>query len=329
MKSLKRSIAENSPAGVGRCRSATCSHRSLMPTHARTSSEALAEQVPGKLLAAGRGRAWKDLLVQIFSRQHVEESIIVPAVAEPLIVWVLSGAARVEERELNGVWTANSVEAGDFFLTTSPTPYELRWRANGVEPFEVMQLYLGLSIFKRASEEVLGKGTGVPRLREISGQKDAVLSQLLELLRIELTSRRKASALFVQGLGQSIAIHLVREYADKNAAVREQQGGLPAFKLRKVTDLMEQQLDEEFTLERLAREAGMSVFHFSRLFKKATGFSPSRYFIRLRIAKACRLLRETSRSVIDIGLDVGYMSPSHFAQIFRRETGVPPTRYRE
>jgi AraC family transcriptional regulator len=48
----------------------------------------------------------------------------------------------------------------------------------------------------------------------------------------------------------------------------------------------------------------------------------------MRMAKARLLLRETSRSVIDVGLAVGYDSPSHFAQVFRREVGVSPTEYR-
>jgi AraC family transcriptional regulator len=72
----------------------------------------------------------------------------------------------------------------------------------------------------------------------------------------------------------------------------------------------------------------LSEFHFSRLFKKTIGFSPSQYLIRRRIARARRLLRETTRSMIEIGLEVGYSSPSHFAQIFRREVGVTPTEYR-
>jgi AraC family transcriptional regulator len=48
----------------------------------------------------------------------------------------------------------------------------------------------------------------------------------------------------------------------------------------------------------------MSEFHFSRLFKRTTGLTPSQYFIHLRMEKARRLL-ETDRSVIEIGLDVG------------------------
>jgi AraC family transcriptional regulator len=78
----------------------------------------------------------------------------------------------------------------------------------------------------------------------------------------------------------------------------------------------------------LAEEAGMSEFHFSRIFKKTTGLSPSQFFIRLRIDKARRLLRETGKTVIEVGLEVGYSSPSHFAQVFRREAGVTPSQYR-
>jgi AraC family transcriptional regulator len=81
-------------------------------------------------------------------------------------------------------------------------------------------------------------------------------------------------------------------------------------------------------LDRLARAADISAFHFSRQFKKATGFSPSQYFIRMRMSKARLLLRETSQRVIDVGLAVGYSSPSHFAHVFRREVGVSPTDYR-
>lgn len=103
---------------------------------------------------------------------------------------------------------------------------------------------------------------------------------------------------------------------------------LPGYKLRQITDWMAEHVAEEFNLDRLAAQAGLSKFYFNRLFKSALGMSPSRYHINLRMDAARRLLRETKRSVVAIALDVGYANPSHFAQLFRRETGLAPSDYR-
>jgi AraC family transcriptional regulator len=299
-----------------------------MSTTERTSPEAFDRHVPGTLIATSGGKPWKDLLVQIFARHSVQESIIIPAVPEPLIVWILSGSAVVEEREIGGNWIANVVTAGDFFLTTSPRPCELRWKASGPDPFHVMHLYLSLDVLQRAMREINGKNAGECSLREISGGRDEVLSAFLGLLRRELLSRQLPSALFVQGIAQGLAIHLIRTYGDAGPRLPAFRGGLPAFKMHRIATLLEENLAQEFNLSRLAKEAGLSESHFCRAFKKSTGFSPSQYFIRLRMEKARRLLRETSRTVIEIGMEVGYSSPSHFAQIFRREVGVTPREYR-
>jgi AraC family transcriptional regulator len=287
----------------------------MMTTTESTSAEAFNQYLPGRLIAASNG--WKNLLVRIYSEPRVAESVIYPAVAEPRIVRILSGAAAVEERELGGPWLKTRVQAGDFFLTASQSPNEVRWRAIGPEPLETMHVYLGLPVVNRAIEEPFQKEQGATHLRDLSGFKDNFLSALLDGLHKELSSHYQGSSLFVEGIAQSLAGHLVRTYGDE--ITQEYKGGLPGFTLRKVRELM---------VTHVAREAGMSEFHFSRAFKRTTGLTPSQYFIHLRLDKARRLLRETTRSVIEIGLDVGYTSPSHFAQIFRREVGISPGEYR-
>ena len=289
-----------------------------------TSAEAFNQYLRGKLIAASNG--WKNLLVRVYSEPRVEESVLYSAVAEPRIVRILSGAAVVEERELGGPWLKARVEAGNFFLTASQSPSEVRWRAIGREPLETMHVYLGLQVFNRAIEEVRQKDRAATHLRDVSGFKDNFLSALLDGLHKEVLSPYRGSPLFVEGIAQSLAVHLVRTYAEET--IQEYKGGLPGFRLRKITDLMVTHLEDEFSLIRLAREVEMSEFHFSRAFKRTTGLTPSQYFIHLRLEKARRLLRETNRSVIEIGLDVGYTSASHFAQIFRREVGISPSEYR-
>ena len=56
--------------------------------------------------------------------------------------------------------------------------------------------------------------------------------------------------------------------------------------------------------------------------------TPLQFVTRQRITRAQQLIRETSRNLIEVGLEVGYSNPSHFAQVFRRVVGVTPTEFR-
>jgi hypothetical protein len=80
----------------------------MMALPEKTSAEAFDRYVTGRVIAASNG--WKDLLVRIYSEYPVQESIIVPGVAEPLIVRVLSGVAVVEERELGLIQVASATD---------------------------------------------------------------------------------------------------------------------------------------------------------------------------------------------------------------------------
>ncbi|MDR1283417.1 MAG: helix-turn-helix transcriptional regulator [Opitutaceae bacterium] len=298
----------------------------------------ICRQMPGKLVFGCCERPWRDLLVKIYSLQRIEDGVIIPSVVEPFVVWVLSGEAVIEEREPGAEWVAHHVRAGDFYLTTSPTPYELRWKAVGRRRLEVMHVYLGLAVFRQAAREVLGRAGRQASLREVSGEQDPVLSAFLGQLHRELTTTmaagRRPSMLFVQGIARCVAVHLVRNYANTKTAGGGggpdglRGGRFPASTQPRSNEFREAHRDAEFRLAVLARVAGMSKFYFCRLFGKTTGLTPSRYFIRLRMERARRLLRETRRSVIDVGLDVGYSSPSHFAQVFQRETGASPSAFR-
>ncbi len=191
-----------------------------------------------------------------------------------------------------------------------------------------MSVFIELPLLQRALEEVFGDDAPHVRLRDISAFTDVALNSWMECLRDELM-RRRASPLFLQGIAQSIAIHLARNYAE---TVKESHSGspsLPGYKLRQITDWMAENIAEEFNLGRLAAQVGLSKFYFNHLFKSAVGVSPSHYHINLRMDEAKRLLRETKKSVVETALDVGYANPSHFAQLFRKETGLSPSDYRK
>ena len=293
----------------------------------RITGESMADYLPGEPQPLPSRLEIKDIVIALFTHRSVSEPILVPAVVEPLLVLVLAGAARVEERALGGEWEAAQVRAGDFFLTSSDEPYEMRWQTHEGDTFEVMHLYLGLPLFEQASREVSGEHAEPVRLRDVSGARDERVAFVMEQLRTELATERSPSALFSRSLAQALAVHLVRSYRAESQPGRR-VSALQAYKLRKVTDAMSAHLDADFSLAKLASLAELSEYHFSRLFKRATGTSPSQYFIRLRMVRARHLLLETRLSIIDIGLEVGYSSPSHFSQVFRREVGVTPSEFR-
>lgn len=291
-----------------------------------TSAENFYQYLSGRVTATGRGTAWRDVETALVTVDPAGETLDVPAINEPFLLWVTSGEVEIHERENGGPWQRSLVKKGAFFFTAPGAPYDCRWKTLTPEPFEYMLVLIGLPIMKRAFEEVCGIDSAHAVLRDASGFEDETLNALLGRLREEMGLRR-ASPLFVQGIAQSIAIHLVRHYAVLTEK-KHTAAALPGYKLRQITDWMSANAPREFDLARLASMAGLSKFHFHRLFKNAMGVTPAHHHIKLRMDAARRLLRETKRSVAGISLDIGDSNPSHFAQLFRRETGLSPSEYR-
>lgn len=293
----------------------------------RIPAESMLQRMPSEHLALSPRAGLQDVVLQLFTHHSITDPVLVPAVAEPLLVMVLSGSAIVEERALGGEWEVAQVQAGDFFLTSTALPYEMRWQARGGDTFEVMHLYLAHSLIDQASRHLLGSQAGPVSFLDISGGRDDLVRMLLEQMRLELIERHEPSSLFVRSLAQALTVHLVRSYRDSEVMGRR-SNALQAYKLRRVIDFMNQRLADAFSLAVVAEVAQLSEYHFSRLFKRATGLSPSQYFIRLRMDRARQLLLDSDRSIIDIGMEVGYSSPSHFSQVFRDKVGVTPSVYR-
>ena len=85
---------------------------------------------------------------------------------------------------------------------------------------------------------------------------------------------------------------------------------------------------EPIDLDTTAAEAGLSAFHFLRLFRAALGVTPHQYLVRSRLRRAARLLAQDERSVTDVALDVGFADLSNFVRTFHRAAGMSPGRFR-
>jgi AraC family transcriptional regulator len=92
--------------------------------------------------------------------------------------------------------------------------------------------------------------------------------------------------------------------------------------------LIERDLDVDHSLELLAERAGVSPFHFHRLFRSVVGEPPASYVRRLRLERAALALKYSRRPVTDIAFEAGYDTHESFTRAFKARFGAAPRSFR-
>src|SRR5262245_6438827 len=127
---------------------------------------------------------------------------------------------------------------------------------------------------------------------------------------------------------ESIAGELLHDMADRPRQRLYAPAQLDWYARR--VDTAREALDDDFasphSLTTLARDAGMSPFHFARVFRELAGVPPHRYLVGVRLRAAVERLRQGD-SVTDTCFAVGFNSLGHFIETFRRAYGVSPSRF--
>ena len=96
-----------------------------------------------------------------------------------------------------------------------------------------------------------------------------------------------------------------------------------------VAQWLDAHADEPQDLAAAAQRAGLSEFHFLRVFARVLGLTPHQYLVRARLRRAARLLAEEQRSVTAVALEVGFGDLSNFVRTFHRAAGVSPGAFRK
>ncbi|MFC4306311.1 helix-turn-helix domain-containing protein [Cohnella boryungensis] len=98
-------------------------------------------------------------------------------------------------------------------------------------------------------------------------------------------------------------------------------------KIRNAQAYMASHMEKTITREQLAQVAQLHPEHFSRMFRKLAGMSPSDYLTRIRMEKAKSLLQQSGQPVLNVARKVGYSDPYHFSRRFKKYTGMAPSLY--
>src|SRR5262249_13505906 len=159
--------------------------------------------------------------------------------------------------------------------------------------------------------------------------RDSQLLRLAQALQADLEAGCPAGSIFGEMIGDAMVVYLTQRYSAGSQNNRPPSGGLPGPQLNCVLEYIQANLDRDIHLNELAGAAGLSSFHFARLFKASTGSSPHQYILQRRLERAKELLRDPQISLSEVSLRAGFADQSHLTNVFRRFVGLTPARFRE
>src|SRR5262245_45779905 len=208
-----------------------------------------------------------------------------PALTHHRLVLVRRPRQELELR-FEGVKRHVPPPAGAIILVPAGTPGRVRWSGG----FEWLHIYLEPGQVARVAAEAFGldptrltvpplDALDLPHLRAAMWAVDA-----------ELVTGGAGGLLAAESLANVLAVHLLRHVLAPHQPTRGRDGTLPRAKLRAVVEYVEDQLDARPTLEQMAAIARLSVYHFARQFRRATGLPPHQYVIARRVERAKQLL---------------------------------------
>ncbi|MFF8359944.1 helix-turn-helix domain-containing protein [Streptomyces chartreusis] len=159
-------------------------------------------------------------------------------------------------------------------------------------------------------------------------RNDPFLAMMVERLVLEYEQKGPADTLYAQSLVQAVAAHVIKATASRGAGLAPAPSGLPPRLLAQVTDYIHTHLAERVALDDLARVAGVSPSHFTRVFRASTGQSPHQYVLGQRLEQARRALLTTDTAIADIAGTCGFADQSHLTRTMRRHLGLTPSALR-
>jgi AraC family transcriptional regulator len=257
---------------------------------------------------------WRSLLVRRFDDAPEVEDVTIPP-----SVLVTSGRAKIESC-VDGRWRGAGYLPGSIGMTAPGRPTRLRWRSTSPEPIGRLHVHLPGSTLRRAAAEMWGG-----ELPEADAL--AVTDPLLEQVMLGLADAAATGApdLYAESAAEFLAVHLLVRHTGRflRPVPRPEDA-----RVRRALQFMQENLDQPLSLAEISRAAGLSSFHFLRVFKAAIGRTPHRHLTTLRVAAARRHLESGDLPVSEIAHLCGFSSPAHLSSTFAREMTISPSAYR-
>lgn len=235
-----------------------------------------------------------------------------------LFHYVISGSGTLNAQDKHGVTQDYEISAGQGFMlfpgqiatyiASSETPWEYVWvEFDGLRVKEAIEL-AGLSpdspVYSSHSSEM----------------REKMVNEMLYIVH-----HKEEPVLHLIG-----HLYLFLDYLLRSAARihKPAQNKLRDFYLKEAIAFIEQNFQNNISVEDIAENCGLNRSYFGKIFKDSVGKSPQEFLIHYRMIKATELLRMTKKSVQEIGNAVGYPNALHFSRAFKNVYGLSPRSWR-
>ena len=282
----------------------------------------LATLLPSQPILSSPADGWFGVVLQRYL--NPQSTLDVPGLRDNLVVDHLVGPVLTEDvrgQHLERRWT----NAGQVSVTPVGEPVR---RVVMGRP-DVVLVHLARELVAEAATGGFDIDPARIELVPDFATPDEKADQIVRMLLAEAEARGHGTRLMTELLGRALAVHLIRYHSNLAPRTPEVASHGHASRILRVMDFMRTHLDEDLSLEQLARVGELGLSQFARAFRDSSGKPPHRFLVELRIERARELLETTLMPVTEVGFKCGFGQPQHFATMFRKLMGVSPRAWRK
>jgi AraC family transcriptional regulator len=273
------------------------------------------------LKATSAGRSWEGIHINEYDAVFIEDLRSPPR--DHVKISLNTGTAASIRREACGKTFVSPSRIGDIAIL--PAARKSRW--HGMAP---AHLDIRLAPDKVDEMATALRRAGERRFEFVDTPwvRDPVVEHIGAIFRIELNrASHPAQDILIESLALALSAHMLRSYSNATGVEDRGAATVESAAIRRAISYVEDHPDRAISLRELAGAAGLSRFHFGRVFKRHVGVSPARYVERARIGQAKRLIAGAELSLAAIAQAVGFADQSHFTRRFRAHEKCTPAQF--